>query len=117
MPDFDLTMRAERRADFLAQQKIGRENAAENAARLGREAARLKSLAENPEWKWFRDTYLAPMIQAAHDAALDVTATAIARDNQAHRYDMGRKLVGLLDERFSAALEAVKEALENIPKE
>ena len=116
MADLDSALR--QRAHELALTKAREDAARQEAAvtQLSQEAARLEKLAVNGEVKWFLESYVRPLVDAEHSAALDLTRSAAERDNSAHRYGLGRMLLELLPVKAAAARSAALTATQKTAK-
>jgi hypothetical protein len=112
MADLDsaLRQRAHELAIIQAREAAAKQDAA--IAQLSLEAGRLEKLASNEEVKWFLETYMRPLVEAEHAAALDLSRSAAERDNSAHRYNLGRTLLELLPARAAASRSATVAAAE-----
>lgn len=117
MSSYDDQVRRDARLAYEQQQKSARDAAIESANSLGRDAARLKLLSENVEWKWFLETHLLPFVLTEHDAALDTHHTATERDASAHRHAAAREVVEMLGKKAQSASEAAQRAFSEIPPE
>lgn len=117
MSTYDEEHREEMRKAYFGQLEAEKEIAEKEVAKLGQQAARLRDLASNTEWKWFKETYILPMVQKEHDEALDVKNRSVdQRDNSAHRYEVAKMLSELMESKAEALRAAVQEAVAKIPQ-
>jgi len=88
-------------ARVIDQESEAAEKAAiEQAQRDAPDAAkldRLERLAQNDEFRWFVETYLAPMEAKEKIEALDINRTPDQRNNSAHRWDLAKSVLDIVD--------------------
>lgn len=70
---------------------------AEKNGPLFEDLSRLDKLAQNDDFRWFMDKYLAPMEKKELGLALDINRSKDERDNSCHRWNLAKATLDLLE--------------------
>jgi hypothetical protein len=97
MPDLTQAIRG-RVVEIEADAKAERDRLeAEKNAPLFAELARLDKLAQSDDFRWFVETYLAPIVAREEKALKDVKRSKDERDNSCHRLHIAEEIAGKLE--------------------
>lgn len=104
MPSADELLHQKRRDAADEAQRIADHKRQQARAEASRAAAILQRLRDNPDFQWFAETHLAPLVTKEHDDAMDIRRSAHDRDLSAHRHALAVDLRDLLQIELETAL-------------
>jgi hypothetical protein len=99
MPNLDQEIAAEAARESAAETKAKQSIKDQERAEAYSTFGRLDDLLKNPDYLWFMDKYIAPMVKTEHDAALNVKLPKAKQNDHAERHDIAAEILGKLADR------------------